>query len=84
MSIGLYAKLSNEQLEAKIEEFHAAIQKTSMNGVGVIAGEGRRIEYTSANLGAARTELRMLLTEARSRGMTIGDGSGTGIAVEIG
>lgn len=84
MGYGLYASLTDEQLEAEILEYRGVIAKTAKNGIGVIAGEGRRIEYTTGNLQAARTELRNLLTEARRRGLAIGDGSGSGIAVEIG
>lgn len=84
MGYGLYTDLTDEALVAEIKSYHAAIGKQSKSGIGVIAGEGRRIEFTRANIRDARTELRNLLNEARRRGLPIGDGSGGAIAVEIG
>jgi len=49
----------------------------------VVAGEGRRIEYTRSNLSGLDRTLRDLGYEARQRGMPIG-GIGGAIAVEIG
>lgn len=81
--MGLYGSLTDEELKAEIAEYRAAIKKAAMGGVGVVAGEGRRLEYTAGNMSIARTELRELLTEAAARGMEIGEGGGA-IPVEIG
>lgn len=81
----LYADLTDEQLLAEISEYRGAIKQVAMGGgVGVVAGEGRRIEYTSGNVGEARTALRDLLAEAYLRGMAIGGDGGGAIPVEIG
>jgi hypothetical protein len=75
--------LTDEALIAEIAQFRSAIRKASLRGVGVVSGEGRRIEFTTSNLGDARTELRELLRIARERGLAIGGTAGA-IAVEIG
>ena len=80
----LYADLTDEALLAEIAEYRAAIKKVAMGGnVGVVAGEGRRIEYTAGNIEAARLELRELFAEAADRGLAVGSGGGA-IPVEIG
>lgn len=76
-------ELTDAALLAEIAAFRAAIRKAAMNGVGVVQGEGRRIEFTSSNVAIAQGELRELLRVARDRGMAIG-GTGGGIGVEIG
>lgn len=79
-----YEHLTDEQLLAEIEEYRAAIKKVAIGGgVGVVAGEGRRVEYVQSNLEAARLALRELYTEAALRGLTTGE-SGGAIPVEIG
>lgn len=84
MGYGLYANMDDDALLAEINVFRQAIRKQSLSGVGVIAGEGRRIEFTNSNISEARTELRNLMAEARRRGLSIADGFGGAIAVEIG
>ena len=80
----LYADLTDEQLSAEISEYRAAIKAVAVGGgVGVVAGEGRRVEYVAGNVIEARTALRDLLAEARIRGLPIADGGGA-IPVEIG
>lgn len=80
----LYADLTDEQLSAEISEYSGAIKKIALGGgIAVVAGEGRRVEYASGNVGEARTALRDLLAEARIRGLSIADGGGA-IPVEIG
>jgi diaminopimelate decarboxylase len=80
----LYADLTDEQLSAEISEYRAAIKKVALGGgIGVVAGEGRRIEYAEGNVNEARTALRDLLAEAAYRGLEIGEGGGA-IPVEIG
>jgi len=79
-----YADLTDELLIAEIEQYRAARKEAMFGGgVGVIAGEGRRIEYTKTSIRGLDEELRVLYYEARQRGLPIG-GSGGAIAVEIG
>lgn len=57
----MYSDLTDEELEAKITELRDGIEKVAMGGaVAVIAGEGRRKEFTRSN----STELRKLLNAA--------------------
>lgn len=80
----MYPELDDAALIAEIVEYRAAKKAVALGGgIAVIAGEGRRIEYTRANSSALDSELRNLLYEARRRGLDIG-GSGGAIAVEIG
>ncbi len=72
-----------EELIAEINEYVAAKKKVAMGGIGVVAGEGRRIEYTPASSRGIDEQLRLLGYEARKRGLEIG-GSGGAIEVEIG
>lgn len=46
------------------------------SGVGVIAGDNRRVEFVRANIDKLNSELKSILFEARSRGLPIGDGTG--------
>ena len=79
-----YAGLTDEQLEAEIQAYLAARREVALGGgVGVIAGEGRRIEYVRSNIGLLDQDLRALGWEARYRGLAIG-GDGGAIAVEFG
>lgn len=79
--MGLYEDLTDEELAAEITAYREAIRKVELNDVGVVAGEGRRLEFTSGNLRDARDTLRNLMSERRRRGGVIGGGS---IALEIG
>lgn len=46
----LYTNLSDEELEDKITTLTAAYEKAMLGGVAtVVAGGGRRMEYTTAN-----------------------------------
>lgn len=80
----IYAGLTDEQLEAEIAEYAAAIKKVTMGGIGKVAGEGRMIEYLPGNVGDARLALRELYSEAASRGLAISANTGGAIPVEIG
>lgn len=81
--MGLYSTFTDQQLLAEIKEYQGAIKAVAIGGgVGVVAGEGRRVEFVTGNVGAARTELRELVHEAVSRGLM--NSSGGAIAVEIG
>lgn len=75
--------LTDEALLAEIATYRNAIREASTNGVGVIAGEGRRVEFTTSNVQIARDELRELLRVARCRGLAIGGVAGA-LPVEIG
>lgn len=79
-----YTGLTDDELIAEINEYRAARKEALFGGgVGVVQAEGRRLEFTRANLTGLDAELRMLYYEARRRGLEIG-GSGGAIAVEIG
>lgn len=79
-----YADLTDDELTAEIKQYRDARKEALFGGgVGVIAGEGRRIEYTKTSVGGLDQELRLLYYEARARGLPIG-GTGGAIAVEIG
>lgn len=78
-----YADLTDEELKAEIAEFRLAIKQAAKGGVGVVAGEGRRLEYTAGNMNIAYAALRDLYAEAAERGLAIGQGGGA-IPVEIG
>lgn len=79
-----YEHLTDEQLLAEIAEYRAAVKKVALGGeVGVVAGEGRRVEFVASNLDAARLELRELYAEAAYRNIGSGEGGGA-IPVEIG
>lgn len=57
----MYDDLDDEALDAKIIELRDKIEKVAGGGqVAVIAGEGRRREFTRSNLG----ELQRMLTVA--------------------
>lgn len=76
--------LTDEALIAEITAYRKAIRDAAMRKVGVIAGEGRRLEFTSSNVGLAQSALRDLLRIARGRGLPIGGSPNSAIAVEIG
>ena len=75
--------LTNEALLAEIAQYRAAVKKAALRGVGVVQGEGRRVEFTASNIQYAQSELRELLRVARDRGLAIG-GTGGAVGVEIG
>lgn len=75
--------LTDEALLAEIAAYRGAIREVATTNVGVIAGEGRRVEFTKSNVTVAQTALRELLFIARQRGLAIG-GSGAALSVEIG
>ena len=48
--MGLYDDLTDEDLDAKIVELRGKVEQVISGGVArVVAGNGRRIEYSSAN-----------------------------------
>jgi hypothetical protein len=59
--MAMYSDLTDEELAAKITELRGKVETVAGGGaVAVIAGEGRRKEFTRGNIG----DLRALLTEA--------------------
>ncbi|MET0373960.1 MAG: hypothetical protein ABW128_06845 [Rhizorhabdus sp.] len=78
-----YINMTDDELTAEITATFAARKTAIGGGVAVVAGEGRRIEYTRSNLSGLDRTLRDLGFEARKRGLPIG-GIGGAIAVEIG
>jgi hypothetical protein len=79
-----YETLTDEQLLAEYAEYHEAAKKVAFGGeIAVIAGEGRRAEYTKSNADALNLALRELAAEMSYRGLTEGGGR-SAIPVEIG
>ena len=67
--MGLYSQMTDQELADKISKYMAAIEEAELGGgVGVVAGEGRRMEFTSANLDAAKRTLDALVLERDRRG----------------
>jgi hypothetical protein len=69
-------------LRAELAEWRAARKTAIMGGIAVIAGEGRRLEYSRAQLPAIDCEIKEILAEMRRRGLIAGNIGA--IAVEIG
>ena len=66
--MGLYSGLTDQELAAKITRYMTAIEEVDLGGgVGVIAGEGRRMEITAANANSARRTLDELILERDTR-----------------
>lgn len=80
------AFFTDEQLVEEIKQYAAARREVSTGGIGVIAGEGRRIEFSSTpdRIRALNSDLRAMLYEARQRGLPIGGDPQYAIAVETG
>jgi hypothetical protein len=56
--------LTGEELDALIAELRDAYKAAMLGGgVGSVQGEGRKIEYTRANISNLRAELRAALRE---------------------
>lgn len=63
-----YSTLTDEELAAKVTELRNALEATSIGGgVAVVAGEGRRMEYTSANRADLRQFYQAALREQQRR-----------------
>lgn len=81
--MGLYSTMTDQELLAEIKQYRDALKAVAIGGgVGVVASEGRRVEYVQGNSGEARLALRELLVEAQNRGLI--ERTGGAIAVEIG
>lgn len=79
-----YIDMTDEELVQMIKDLFAAKLEVSTSGVAVVQGEGRRLEYTQANISQCDILLRHLGFEARTRGLAIGGSGGGAIAVEFG
>lgn len=78
-----YIEYTDDEIVTAITETYAARRTIANGGVAVvIAGEGRRVEYTRGNATMMNDDLRMLEYEARLRGLPIA-GIGGAIGVEF-
>lgn len=76
---------TDDELIAEIKAYIAAKREVALGGgVGVVAGEGRRVEFTRANAKDIDVALREMAYEARERGLSIGGDADSAILVEIG
>lgn len=77
---------TDEELIAEIKAYALARREVTTTGVAVIAGEGRRVEFTDTpdRIAQLDADLRAMLYEARCRGLEIGGQPLTAIAVETG
>lgn len=74
---------TDDELVAEIKAYvKAKRQLAHGEAVGVIAGEGRRVEFVRANSGSLDTALEEMLYEARQRGLDIGGEPDSAITVE--
>lgn len=66
--MGLYRLKTEEWLLTEIAEYEEAIKKATLGGgIGVVAGEGRRIEITECDVDKAMRTLRDLVAELARR-----------------
>lgn len=73
--MGIYSDLTDEALAAEIAAYRAARKEMTLGqGVAVIAGEGRRVEFTKANRADLDAELRALIREQDKRAGRRGGG----------
>lgn len=79
-----YGRLTEEQLLAEIAQYEAAAKEFALGGdIAVIAGEGRRVEYTRRDGKAVNNALRELYAEAADRGLDGFTGGGRAIPVRF-
>ena len=77
----MFTDMTDEELTAEIIALRAAVLGVAKGeGVKVVQAEGRRAEYTQANVGEARKLLRSAQAEQRRRA---GECEGRAIPVEI-
>lgn len=75
--MSIYSGISDEDLLDEISQFRSARRELMLGqGVAVVAGEGRRMEFTRANAGDLTTELKNLIAEANCRGLIEASGGG--------
>lgn len=75
-----YLSFTDDELIEEIGALFAAKRKVATGDIAVIAGEGRRVEYSPGNISALAESLRHAEYEARQRGLPIG---GIGGAVDV-
>jgi hypothetical protein len=81
---GPYSDLSDEELTARIVKYRDAQDQVVMGGnVAVIAGEGRRIEYTRSNASSIAAILSELLAERNRRPSMGGSCGGNALPIWI-
>jgi hypothetical protein len=84
MNIYGRALFTDDQLSDEIRaHVKAKRQLARGEGVGVIAGEGRRVEFVKANASDLDTDLGEMMYEARQRGLEIGGLPESAIEVEF-
>lgn len=76
-------EFTDEQLREEWRQYRAARKKSAQGGIGVVAGEGRRLEFTPGQVGTIDLELREIGVEARRRGLDWA-GDASAITVEVG
>lgn len=75
---------TDDELIAEIKQYAKARKDYTLGGqIGVIAGEGRRVEYHAGSSSGLDADLREMLYEARARGLSIGGDPGNAITVEF-
>lgn len=63
-----YSDLTDEELQGKITSFRNALEELALGGgVSVVAGEGRRMEFTRSNIKDCERLLEALEAEWDSR-----------------
>jgi hypothetical protein len=72
----------DEALMTELREHMAAVKELATTGIAVIAGEGRRLEYTKGNMPVLQATLRDITAAASRRGL-VSIGPGGAIPVEI-
>lgn len=78
-----YINYTDDELVTAITDTYQARRTVAAGGLAVvIAGEGRRVEYTRANPSMLNEDLRLMEYEARLRNLEIG-GIGGAITVEF-
>lgn len=64
----MYEDLTDAALDAKIVELREKVEQVAMGGVArVVAGNGRRIEYSDANRGGLEGLLKLAIREKQAR-----------------
>jgi hypothetical protein len=80
----IYTSLSDQELTDDIAAFRSARRELMLGaGVAVVAGEGRRLEFTRANQGSLDAELKNLIAEGQRRGLIPYSPSGGSINLEF-
>lgn len=74
--MGMYSDLTDEELSAKIAKYRQAAEDLDIGEqVAVVAGEGRRMEFTRANSRRLLATLKALIREKDRRSGTNRNGA---------